>query len=122
MLDRDLAQLYEVETRSLVQAAKRNISRFPTVQDFASYARLIRPTKTSAGKNYGAGNGRIGNSYLKWAFSEAVILFLRETREAQPYIRRLERKYGKEKAKGIVFAGKVPANIKFCSKVLEDKG
>ena len=30
MLDRDLAQLYEVETRSLVQAVKRNISRFPT--------------------------------------------------------------------------------------------
>jgi hypothetical protein len=39
---------------------------------------------------------------LKWAFSEAVVLFLRETREAQPYIRRLERKYGKDKAKGIL--------------------
>jgi hypothetical protein len=38
---------------------------------------------------------------VKWAFSEAVILFLRETREAQPYIRRLERTYGKDKAKGI---------------------
>ena len=87
-----LVILYEIQ----------DISRFPKVQDFASYARLIRPKKTSAGKNYGTGNGRIGNSYLKWAFSEAVILFLRETREAQPYIRRLERKYGKEKAKGIV--------------------
>ncbi|HNR88028.1 MAG TPA: ORF6N domain-containing protein [Spirochaetota bacterium] len=29
MLDRDLAELYEVETRSLNQAVKRNISRFP---------------------------------------------------------------------------------------------
>jgi hypothetical protein len=72
------------------------------VQDFTSYARLIRPKKTSAGKCYGSGNGRIGNSYLKWAFSEAVVLFLRETREVQPYIRRMERKYGKDKAKGIV--------------------
>ena len=29
MLDRDLAQLYEVETRALNQAVKRNIERFP---------------------------------------------------------------------------------------------
>ncbi|MEK6563736.1 MAG: ORF6N domain-containing protein [Candidatus Omnitrophota bacterium] len=32
MLDRDLAQLYGVETRALNQAVKRNISRFP--EDF----------------------------------------------------------------------------------------
>jgi transposase len=87
-----LVILYEIQ----------DISRFPKVQEFASYARLIRPKKMSAGKNSGSGNGRIGNSYLKGAFSEAVILFLRETREVQPYIRRIERKYGKEKAKGIV--------------------
>ena len=30
MLDRDLAKLYEVETRVLNQAVKRNLSRFPT--------------------------------------------------------------------------------------------
>jgi hypothetical protein len=29
MLDRDLAELYGVETKVLKQAAKRNISRFP---------------------------------------------------------------------------------------------
>lgn len=29
MLDRDLAELYEVETKTLNQAVKRNISRFP---------------------------------------------------------------------------------------------
>lgn len=32
MLDSDLAELYEVETRTLIQAVKRNIQRFP--QDF----------------------------------------------------------------------------------------
>ncbi len=32
MLDRDLAELYGVETRALVQAVKRNIERFP--EDF----------------------------------------------------------------------------------------
>jgi hypothetical protein len=29
MLDVDLAELYQVETRTLVQAVKRNIDRFP---------------------------------------------------------------------------------------------
>jgi transposase len=87
-----LVILYEVQ----------DISRFPRPQQFASYARLIRPVKESAGKRTGTANGKIGNAYLKWAFSEAVVLFLRETREAQPYIRRLERKYGKDKAKGIL--------------------
>ncbi len=32
MLDRDLANLYEVEVRTLVQTVKRNIIRFP--EDF----------------------------------------------------------------------------------------
>lgn len=36
MLDMDLATLYEVETRVLNQAVKRNIKRFPEVmQSFA---------------------------------------------------------------------------------------
>ena len=87
-----LVILYEIQ----------DIKRFIKVQDFASYSRLIRPKKTSAGKCYGSGNGKIGNSYLKWAFCEAVVLFLRETREVQPFIRRLERKYGKDKARGIL--------------------
>src|SRR5437016_3328663 len=32
MLDSDLAELYEVETRALIQAVKRNLDRFP--EDF----------------------------------------------------------------------------------------
>jgi transposase len=87
-----LVLVYEIHT----------ITRFPRVQQFTSYARLIRPVKESAGKRTGFANGKMGNAYLKWAFSEAVVLFLRETREAQPYIRRLERKYGQNKTKGIL--------------------
>jgi len=30
MLDKDLAELYEVETRVVIQAVKRNIGRFPS--------------------------------------------------------------------------------------------
>lgn len=32
MIDRDLAELYEVETKKLNQAVKRNLKRFP--EDF----------------------------------------------------------------------------------------
>jgi transposase len=80
-----------------------DIRRFPRVQDFVSYARLIRPTKTSAGKRTGTANGKIGNADLKWVFSEIVYLFVREAKhEVARYIQRLERKYGKDKAKGIL--------------------
>jgi transposase len=80
----------------------QDIRRFPRPQQCVSYARLIRPVKESGGKRTGTAHGTIGNAYVKWAFSEAVVVFLRETREAQPYIRRLERKEGKDKAKGIL--------------------
>lgn len=40
-----------------------DIARFPRVQDFSSYARLIRPGKESAGKRTGGGGGaKIGNA------------------------------------------------------------
>ena len=40
-----------------------DINRFPTVQQFSSYARLIKPKKTSAGKSAGGGGGKIGNAH-----------------------------------------------------------
>ena len=54
-----------------------DIERFPTVQDFASYARLVKCSKESAGKRYGVSGAKIGNTHLKWAFSAASVLFLR---------------------------------------------
>jgi transposase len=50
-----------------------DIKRFAGEGEFLSYARLIRPLKTSAGKVKGGG-GKIGNAHLKWAFSEAACL------------------------------------------------
>jgi len=58
-----------------------DIDRFPRVQDFASYARLVKCRRESAGKTYGSSGGKIGNAYLKWAFSEAAVLFLRRNPE-----------------------------------------
>jgi transposase len=75
-----------------------DIRRFPRVQDFVSYCRLVKCAKESAGKRYGTSGKKIGNAYLKWAFSEAAALFLRNNPAAQKYLARLEKKHGKGKA------------------------
>src|SRR5262247_2600138 len=75
-----------------------DITRFPRVQDFLSYCRLVKCTKESAGKRYGTAGTKIGNAHLKWAFSEATVLFLREHPAAQQYLARLEKKHDKGKA------------------------
>jgi transposase len=60
-----------------------DIARFPTVQDFVSYCRLVKCAKESAGKRLGTSGNKIGNAHLKWAFSEAAALFLRNTPAGQ---------------------------------------
>ena len=42
-----------------------DISRFPRVQDFISYARLVKSQKSSAGKILGTSGAKIGNAHLK---------------------------------------------------------
>ena len=75
-----------------------DITRFPRVQEFVSYCRLVKCSRQSAGKNYGFSGKKIGNVHLKWAFSEAAVLFLRHNPEGQKLLARLERKHGKAKA------------------------
>jgi transposase len=79
-----------------------DIRRFPRVQDFVSYARLVKCAKESAGKRHGTSGRKIGNVHLKWAFSEAAVSFLRANPEGLEYKRRLERKHGKAKALSIL--------------------
>jgi transposase len=75
-----------------------DIQRFPRVQDFVSYCRLVKCAKESAGKRYGTSGAKIGNAYLKWAFSEAAVLFLRNNPAGQKYLARLVKKHGQGKA------------------------
>jgi transposase len=75
-----------------------DITRFPRVQDFLSYCRLVKCTKESAGKRYGTSGTKIGNAHLKWAFSEAAVLFLRANPAGQKYLTKLEKKHGSGKA------------------------
>ena len=87
-----LVILYEIE----------NIKRFPTVQDFASYARLVKCAKESNGKKHGSSGKKIGNAHLKWAFSEAAVLFIKGNEPAKRYLDRLANKHGKGKALSIL--------------------
>jgi hypothetical protein len=75
-----------------------DINRFPRVQDFASYCRVVKCASESGGKRYGTSGSKIGNVHLKWAFSEAAVLFLVENEPGQKYYARLEKKHGKGKA------------------------
>lgn len=87
-----LVMLYEIE----------DIGRFPRVQDFASYSRLVKCSHESNGKKYGTSGNKIGNAHLKWAFSEAAVLFLKGNDPAKRYFDRLIHKHGKAKALSIL--------------------
>ena len=81
-----------------------DINRFPRVQDFISYARLVKCAKESAGKRIGTSGKKIGNVHIKWAFSEATVLLLRHCPEAKKKLDRLSRKHGEGKALSILSA------------------
>jgi len=87
-----LVMLYEIH----------DINRFSTVQNFVSYARLIKPKKESSGKITGTANRKMGNAYLRWAFGEAATLMLRERDEVKAYHQKLKNKHGKAKSMAIL--------------------
>jgi transposase len=87
-----LVILYEIQ----------DIQRFPTVGNFISYARLVKPARESSGKKSGSRNSKIGNVHLKWAFSEAAVTFLRNNEPAQRCHHKLAARYGKAKALSII--------------------
>jgi transposase len=79
-----------------------DVSRFERVQQFASYARLVKCAKESAGKRKGTGGAKMGNVHLEWAFSEAAVLFVRHSPEAKALAARLTKRHGKGKALSIL--------------------
>jgi hypothetical protein len=72
MLDRDLAELYGVETRSLIQAVKRNIERFPS--DFM--LQLTKEEFDSLRSQNVISKGKGGRRYLPYVFSEQGVAML----------------------------------------------
>ena len=74
MLDSDLAELYEVETKVLIQAVKRNIKRFPsdfmfqlTFQDVSALRSQFVTLKKGQGEH---------RKYVPYAFTEQGIAML----------------------------------------------
>ena len=79
MIDRDLAELYGVETRVLNQAVKRNIERFP--DDF----RFELSREECLRSQIVISNGRGGNRYSTYAFTEQGVAMLSSVlRSKQP--------------------------------------
>jgi ORF6N domain len=84
MLDRDLANLYEIETKVLNQAVNRNIKRFPkdfmfqlTKEEFDSLKFQIETLDdNSLRSQIVTSKGRGGNRYLPYAFTEQGVAML----------------------------------------------
>ncbi len=79
LLDSDLADLYGVETKVLVQAVKRNLDRFPAdfmfQLDAAEWAALRSQFVTSKVSNKQP-TGRGGRRYAPYAFTEQGVAML----------------------------------------------
>ena len=72
MLDFDLAELYEVETKALNQTVKRNINRFPG--DFM--LQLTEEEWYSLRSQFATSKGRGGTRYFPYAFTEQGLAML----------------------------------------------
>lgn len=84
MMDRDLAALYETETKALNLAVKRNIKRFPkdfmfqlTKEEFESLRFQIETSENSNPlRTQIATSNRGGTRYLPYAFTEQGVAML----------------------------------------------
>lgn len=84
MLDRDLAALYEIETKSLNLTVKRNIKRFPTdfmfqltKEEFESLRLQIETSEINSLRlQIETSKGRGGTRYLPYAFTEQEVAML----------------------------------------------
>ncbi len=84
ILDRDLANLYETETKRLKEAVKRNMPRFPIdfmFQLTTAEFQVIKPQielveMTSSLRTQFATSNRGGNRYLPFAFTEQGVAML----------------------------------------------
>ena len=72
LMDKDLAQLYGVETRILVQGVKRNIERFPSDLMF----QLTQDEFDSLRSQIVISKGKGGRRYLPYGFTEQGVAML----------------------------------------------
>ncbi len=73
MLDSDLAELYQVETKRLNEQARRNLKRFP--EDFM-FRLTMEETERLRSQIATSKRGRGGQRYLPYAFTELGVAML----------------------------------------------
>jgi phage regulator Rha-like protein len=80
MIDADLAELYQVQTRALVQAVKRNAERFP--EDFMF---RLSPAEAEFLRSQAVISkiGRGGRRYVPYAFTEHGVVMLSSVLNSQ---------------------------------------
>ena len=79
-----------------------DIKRFPMVQNYASYCRVIRVQRTSAGKNKYDRKQKMGNPYLKWAYGQIITHARQSSERINAYYQKLEAKRCAKLARGIM--------------------
>ena len=100
-----LTILYEMDT----------VERFPRVQDFCSYCRLVKGSVASAGKIKGLRGGKLGNAYLRWAFGEAAVIGKRSNPHLKAFGQKLEAHNPKPVVNAIL-ANKIARSVYFMLK------
>jgi transposase len=100
-----LTMLYEMDT----------IERFPRVQDFVSYCRLVKGSVASAGKIKGLRGAKLGNPYLRWAFGEAAVIGKRSNADLNRCGKKLEAHMSKPEVNAIL-ACKLARSVYFMLK------
>ena len=81
-----LTTLYETHT----------VERFKNVQCYSSYCRVVRADNDSGGTSYGhTTNDKIGNPYLKWAFSEIGIKMVDQSKLIGEWFKKQVDQHGK---------------------------
>jgi transposase len=79
-----------------------HIDRFPTVQQFSSYCRVVYCQRVSNGKSVDKNHRKIGNPYLKWALSLVAVQTIKHSADIKKLHQRLKNKHGKRKALAIL--------------------
>ncbi len=72
----------------------QDLERFPTVQQFSSYCRVVNPACESGGKRVGRGNTKMGNPYLCYVLHELVESSRKYNPEIQKKFQKLKKRRG----------------------------
>lgn len=100
-----LTILYELDT----------VERFPRVQDFSSYCRLVKGSVASAGKIKGLRGAKLGNPFLRWAFGEAAVIGKRSNPDLKAFAEKLDAHNPKPVVNAIL-ANKIARSVYFMLK------